>query len=362
LKTGVISGFISAGKEGQSMTEAPNTNPMSATETAVAVSVVLPVHNEAENLEAVWSELRQAMEGLGEPWEAVFVDDGSTDASARVLHDLAAAGDRLRVIELVRNYGQTQALAAGIDAAVGAIIVGMDADGQNDPADIPRLVAAVRRHGGVASGWRRRRRDGLLLRRLPSRLANALISRVTGVRLHDYGCTLKAYERAVFDGFEFYGDAHRLIPVYAAMRGYGVREMEVNHRPRRRGRSHYGLGRTWSLVVDILTARFVERSLHRPMHLFGKWGLWALALAAAAAAFVVVRKVLVPHGEWISPMFFVAVMLALAGFQLIALGLIAALVAPAYHRAAGRRPYEVKKPAHTDAGQQKPPMNANERR
>ena len=308
----------------------------------VAVSVILPVHNEAENLDDLWSELRGVMAAAGEPWEAVFVDDGSTDRSAQKLRDLAAADDHLRLIELVRNYGQTQALSAGIDAARGAIIVGMDADGQNDPADIPRLVAAVRQHGGVASGWRRHRKDGLLLRRFPSRLANWLIGRVTGVRLHDYGCTLKAYERGVFDGLEFYGDAHRLIPVYAAMRGYGVREMEVNHRPRRKGRSHYGLGRTWSLVADILSARFVERSLHRPMQLFGKWGLWAFFLAALVAVFVVVRHVLLPSQPWTTPMFFVCVMLALAGFQLIALGMIAALVAQAYHRAAGRRPYEVR--------------------
>jgi len=317
--------------------------PMPTADRSVAVSVVLPVHNEAENLDEVWSELRRVMDGTGAPWEAVFVDDGSTDGSGDRLQALAAAESHLRVIELVRNYGQTQALAAGIEAARGAVIACMDADGQNDPADIPRLVAAVREHGGVVSGWRRRRRDRLLRRRVPSRLANWLVTRVTGVRLHDYGCTLKAYERRVFDGFEFYGDVHRLIPVYAAMRGFGVREMEVNHRPRRHGRSHYGIGRAWSLVVDILGARFVERSLHRPMHLFGKWGLWALVLGGLVAVFVIARKVLLPAEPWTTPMFFVSVVLALAGFQLIALGLLATLVARVYHRAAGRRPYEIRK-------------------
>ena len=313
----------------------------------VAISVVLPVHNEVENLDAVSSELRQVMEGLGQRWEAVFVDDGSTDGSADRLRALSAEDARLRVVELVRNYGQTQALAAGIDSAQGAIVVCMDADGQNDPADIPRLVSAVREHGGVVSGWRRRRKDVLFRRRLPSRLANWLVSRVTGVRLHDYGCTLKAYDWRVFEGFEFYGDIHRLIPVYAAMRGFGVREVEVNHRPRRAGHSHYGMGRGWSLVVDILSARFVERSLHRPMQLFGKWGLWALALAAGVATFVIVRKILIPKEAWTTPMFFVSVVLALAGFQLIAVGLLATLVAQVYHRAAGRRPYERKKVSGT---------------
>lgn len=313
-------------------------------EPTVAISVVLPVHNELENIDGVWAELRDVMDGLGEPWEAVFVDDGSTDGSAQRLRDLAEGDARVRAVELVRNYGQTQALAAGIRAARGEVIVCMDADGQNDPADIPRLVAAVRREGGVVSGWRRRRQDHRIRRRLPSRLANALVSRVTGVRLHDYGCTLKAYERAVFEGLEFYGDVHRLLPVYAHMRGYAVGEMEVNHRRRLKGRSHYGLGRTWNLVVDVLSARFVERSLHRPMHLFGKWGLWALTLSVAAAVFVIVRKIVLPGGEWVSPMLFVTVVLALAGFQLIALGLVATLVARVYHRAAGRQPYEIKEP------------------
>jgi len=311
-------------------------------EPPVTISVVLPVHDEAENLDAVWAELRDVMDGMGAAWEAVFVDDGSTDGSTERLRDLAAADERVRAVELVRNYGQTQALAAGIDAARGAVIVCMDADGQNDPADIPDLVSALREHGGVVSGWRRRRKDHRIRRRVPSRIANRVIGCVTGVRLHDYGCTLKAYERAVFEGFEFYGDVHRLLPVYAAMRGFAVHEVEVNHRPRTTGRTHYGLGRTWSLLVDMLSARFVERSLHRPMHLFGKWGLWALGLAFLVAAFVVARKIAYPGGEWLSPLFFVAVTLVLAGFQMIALGLVATLVARVYHRASGQHPYEVR--------------------
>ena len=206
-------------------------------------------------------------------------------------------------------------------------------------------LAAVRDGGGVVSGWRRRRKDRLLQRRLPSRLANRLISRLTGVPLHDHGCTLKAYERRVFEGFEFYGDIHRILPVYAAMRGFPVREMEVNHRPRRRGRSHYGLGRTWSLLLDILGARFVERSLHRPMHLFGKWGLAAFGLGGLVALFVIVRKILVPEEPWTTPMFFVSVVLVLAGFQLVAVGLLAMLVARVYHHVAGRHTYEVRRGA-----------------
>jgi glycosyltransferase involved in cell wall biosynthesis len=244
-----------------------------------ALSVIVPVFNEAENLEPLCREVHEALEPRGLAFEVIFADDGSTDATPAILKRLAADFPRVRVVTLRRNSGQTAALSAAIDAARGAVLVPMDGDGQNDPADIPRLLDRLNEGYDVVSGWRRDRKDPFISRRLPSAFANRIIARIGGLRLHDFGCTLKAYRRDVLAGVRLYGEMHRFVPIYAKWHGARVTELEVNHRPRTRGRSKYGIGRTFRVVLDLVVIRFLDRYSQRPMHLFGGFGLWSLLVA-----------------------------------------------------------------------------------
>jgi len=307
--------------------------------------VVLPVFNESESLRELHGELRATLATWDRPFELVFVNDGSTDDSAAVLDDLSRQPG-VRVVHLRRNFGQTAALTAGIDHAKGGVIVPLDADLQNDPADIPRLVARLDEGFDVVSGWRQSRKDAAVTRVLPSRLANRLISFVTGVRLHDYGCSLKAYRRDVIDGVRLYGEMHRFIPVYAAMQGGRVTEMVVNHRPRRFGVSKYGLGRVFKVMLDLLLVKFLTSFSSKPIYLFGGFGLFCLLLSLAPIGLAVFYK-LMPFGHHLhkdfveTPLPVIAAVLVVTGFLGILLGLQAEMLMRTYYESQGKRTYLV---------------------
>ncbi len=308
------------------------------------VSVVIPVYNERENLPLLAQALQEALAECRYPWEAVLVDDGSTDGSVEVLERLAEAdAEHIRVVFLRRNFGQTAAIAAGIDHATGDIVVLMDADLQNDPRDIPLLVAKLEEGYDVVSGWRKDRQDDFLTRVLPSRTANALISWVTGVHLHDYGCTLKAYRREVLEGFRLYGEMHRFIPAYAASVGARITEMPVRHHPRKFGRSKYGLMRTLKVILDLFTVKFLLSYFHKPIYLFGGVGLALVLPSTLLLVFLIIRRMVWGVALFTSPLFQLSLMFIILGFQSILMGLIAELLVRTYHEAQGKPTYTVRR-------------------
>lgn len=309
------------------------------------VSVVLPVHNEAADggatLTRLAGEIAATLSNASNaPWECIFVDDGSTDDTPRVLAAIAERDARFRVVTLRRNFGQTAALAAGFDAARGERIVTLDADGQNDPSAVPALLAKLSEGYDAVSGVRSDRKDPLN-RRLVSRIANVLISRATGVPIRDAGCSLKAYRREVLKDVRLYGEMHRFLPALVAWAGGRVTEMEVPHRPRRSGRSHYStLGRTWKVVLDLLVVKFLFSYETKPIHLFGGLGLLSLAASGGVGAFVVYRRVVL-GGDWLSPLFFVGALLFAFGVQFLLMGLLADLLVRTYHESQGKPIYRV---------------------
>jgi glycosyltransferase involved in cell wall biosynthesis len=308
-------------------------------------SVVIPVYNEIESLPLLHQSIHRALDHCPKwTWEAVLVDDGSSDGSSRFLEDLVAKDpDHICVIELRRNFGQTAAIAAGIDHARGNIIVLMDADMQNDPVDIPVLVEKIHEGYDVVSGWRINRKDGLLSRRLPSWIANWLISSVTGVHLHDYGCTLKAYRREVLTDFRLYGEMHRFIPAYANAVGAKIVEVPVTHHARRFGRTNYNLTRTLKVILDLLTVKFLIGFAHKPIYLFGGVGMLLITLSLFAYIFLMVRKFSSGIDILPSPLFQMSTMLMIMGFQSILMGLIAELLARTYHESQHKPTYTIRK-------------------
>ena len=314
------------------------------------VSVLIPVYEERGNLTPLYQELRQVFVAQlpAVSWEALFVDDGSRDGSAEELRALAEADpEHVRVVELRRNYGQTAALDAALQHATGEVLVPIDADGQNDPADIPRLLAEIARGADAVSGWRRRRQDPFLTRRVPSWLANRLIAWATGVPIHDFGCTLKAYRRSVLTGVRLYGEMHRYIPAYARRNGARVVELVVNHRPRTRGHSKYGLGRTFKVLFDLLTVSFLLGGYaSRPGHVFGGLGVSAIGASLLLAGVVVWQKYLYPLDDprhvfvHRNPLAILATLVLLLGAGSIALGLLGELLARIYHASTGA-PYAI---------------------
>jgi len=308
------------------------------------LSVVIPVYNEAESLPHLHQAVREALQHLPHSWEVIYVNDGSRDGSMAALEKLAAEdAEHVCVVEFRRNFGQTTAIAAGIDHARGEVIVFLDADLQNDPADIPAMLAKLDEGYDLVSGWRKSREDNALTRNLPSHLANWLISHVTGVHLHDYGCTLKAYRREVITGFRLYGEMHRFIPVYANAVGAKIYEMPVRHHARKFGKSKYGLERTLKVVLDLIAVQFLTRYSAKPIYLFGGGGLGMFALGFLGMAFLLVRKIWLGIDILTSPIFTLAVMLALVGFQTVLLGLIAELLVRTYHESQQKPTYTVKR-------------------
>ena len=308
------------------------------------LSVVIPVYNEVESLPHLHQAVGAALGGLTRSWEVVYVDDGSKDGSAALLGKLAAEDPQhISVVEFRRNFGQTTAIAAGIDHARGDVIVFLDADLQNDPADIPVLLAKLDEGYDVVSGWRKNREDNAITRNLPSHMANWLISQVTGVHLHDYGCTLKAYRREVITGFRLYGEMHRFIPVYANAVGAKIIELPVRHHARKFGKSKYGLERTIKVILDLIAVQFLTRYSAKPIYLFGGGGIVMFAAGFVGLVFLAIRKLLIQVDILTSPIFIISVMLALMGFQSILMGLIAELLVRTYHEAQSKPTYTVRR-------------------
>jgi glycosyltransferase involved in cell wall biosynthesis len=308
---------------------------------ARSLSIVIPLYNEEANVAPLLDELFAALRGLARPFEVICVDDGSTDGTFEALARYAGRERTLRVLRFGRNFGQTAAVSAGIEAAQNAIIVPMDGDLQNDPADIARLLAALEGGADVVSGWRRVRRDREFGRRLPSRIANALISAVSGVRLHDYGCTLKAYRRGVLQGVRLYGEMHRFIPIYASWQGARVKELEVHHRPRHAGRSKYGLNRTFKVLLDLVVVKFLASYLTRPIYVFGGVGLAAFGAGFLAFAGALYYKLTGQKDLVETPLPLLAVACVLVGIVCLLMGLLAELVVRTYFESQGKRPYLV---------------------
>jgi glycosyltransferase involved in cell wall biosynthesis len=307
------------------------------------ISIIIPIYNELENLQLLNEALHSALDDPTIEWEAILVDDGSSDASPDILRGLAEKDPiHLRVIELRRNYGQTAAIAAGIDHSSGDIIILMDADLQNDPADIPLLVEKINEGYDVVSGWRVNRQDKFLSRVLPSKMANSLISRVTGVHLHDYGCTLKAYRREVLTGFRLYGEMHRFIPAYAKIQGAKITELQVTHHPRRFGKTKYGLNRTIKVVLDLLTVKFLMSYSSKPIYLFGGTGMVLMASSMAVLLFLLVRRLWIGTSVLSSPLFTASLMFLVLGFQSVLMGLIAELLVRTYYESQDKPTYTVR--------------------
>jgi len=308
----------------------------------VDLSIVVPVYNEEENIHGIHREVSAALDGSGIHFELIFVDDGSTDGSFRKLREIAASDDRVKVIRFRRNFGQTAAMAAGFDAASGRVVIPMDGDLQNDPADIPRLLSKIDEGYVVVSGWLRDRKDAFLNRILPSILANRFISGMTGIRLHDYGCTLKAYRREVLDGINLYGEMHRFVPALVSQVGARVTELAVNHRPRLHGKSKYGIFRTLRVILDLLTVKFLLSYSTRPIQLFGRLGVYTLAASFLSGAATIYMKFFQNTSMNRNPLLLLTALLLFMGVQFIVLGLLGELNARTYYEAQGKPIYVVK--------------------
>jgi glycosyltransferase involved in cell wall biosynthesis len=309
----------------------------------VELSLVVPVYNEEQNLPLLHLAIQDGLAGIGRSWEVIYVDDGSRDGSLSALETLVEKDPQhVRVVVFRRNFGQTAAIAAGIDHSGGNIIVLLDADMQNDPADIPMLLAKLDEGYDLVSGWRKDRKDNRFTRTIPSNMANGLISWVTGVPLHDYGCTLKAYRREALEGFRLYGEMHRFIPVFAYSVGAKITELPVRHHPRKYGEAKYGLERTVKVVLDLFTVKFLLDYSHKPMRLFGGAGVGLMGISFLLLAYLFVRKVFFLVPVLGSPFFQIGVMLLILGFQSILMGLIAELLARTYHESQSKPTYTVR--------------------
>jgi glycosyltransferase involved in cell wall biosynthesis len=307
------------------------------------LSLVTPVFNEQDTLPLLFDAVYKAMKPLKLKWEIILVDDGSRDNTLSVLREQAKK-DRghVRVVSFRRNFGQTAAIAAGIDYAEGDIIVLLDADLQNDPSDIPLLLAKLNEGYDLVSGWRKNRKDNAVTRNLPSMIANWIISRVTGVYLHDYGCTLKAYRRGSLEGFRLYGEMHRFIPVYASSVGARITEIPVNHHPRKFGRTKYGLERTVKVMLDLFTVKFLISYGSKPIYLFGGTGLLLMLASAIILTYLLIRRIFFYVSVLGSPFFQTSVMFFILGFQSVLMGLIAELLVRTYHESQSKPTYTVR--------------------
>jgi glycosyltransferase involved in cell wall biosynthesis len=312
------------------------------------VSVVVPFYNERENLRRLFEDIKRVLEATGKSFEVVFVDDGSTDGSTQVVSEIAHSDARVKLIQFTKNFGQTAAMSAGFDNASGRIYVAIDADNQNDPADIPKLLAKLDEGFDVVSGWRKDRKDKLVTRRIPSVVANRLLSKVTGTKLRDYGCSLKAYRAEYIDSIELYGEMHRFIPAYAAMAGAKVAEVAVNHRPRTMGKSKYGLTRIFKVMMDLFTVKFLSSYMGKPSYLFGGIGSVLCLAGIASALEVIVEKWTSGTFAHKNPFLLLAVFLFFLGVQLVLMGLIAELLVRTYHESQGKKVYLVKRTLNID--------------
>ncbi len=306
------------------------------------LSVIAPIFNEEESVPHLLTQLHQALDPTGISFEILLIDDGSSDRSYQVMREAAHTDPTLVLIRFRRNFGQTAALQAGLDATRGRKVVLLDADLQNDPADIPRMLDKLDQGFDLIAGWRKERKDALLNRRLPSMIANRIISLATKVELHDYGCTLKAMTRDVAKELRLYGEMHRFIPAVANWIGVRVFEMPVNHRPRQFGRTKYGIGRTLRVVLDLITVRFMQSYLVRPMQVFGLAGIGSGFIGFLICSWLVVQKLVFGQDIGSRPMLMLGVLLIVVGVQLLSLGLVADVVSRTYHESQRKPPYYIR--------------------
>ncbi len=306
------------------------------------ISILVPFYNEAENLSENYQKIAAVLNKLGKNAEIVYVNDGSTDGGAEIINAIAKKDPRVKVIHFVRNFGQTAAMEAAFKEARGKVFVTLDADNQNDPADIPLLLEKIDAGFDVVSGWRKNRKDGFLLRRLPSKIANTLISLVTGVKLKDYGCTLKAYKSFYLDQVNLYGEMHRFIPAYAKFAGAKVTEVAVNHFARTKGKSKYGLGRTLKVVLDLITVNFLGHYATKPIYFFGGFGFAFMLTAVLVNGLVLYQKLKLGVFVHKNPLFILAMFSFIVGVMMILMGLIAELLMRTYHESQNKRPYRIR--------------------
>jgi glycosyltransferase involved in cell wall biosynthesis len=309
---------------------------------SVDLSIVVPIYNEEENITFLYERVTSALANTAFVYELILVDDGSSDRSFLLLKDIALQDQRVKVIRFRRNFGQTAAMAAGFDAATGRVVVPMDGDLQNDPTDIPKLLAKIDEGYDVVSGWRKDRQDTFINRKLPSMIANGLISRFTGVHLHDYGCTLKAYRREVLDGINLYGEMHRFVPALASQVGAKVAELPVKHHPRMYGTSKYGISRTVRVVLDLMTVKFLLSYSTKPIQLFGKWGIYTLFAGGVSGLATLYMKLFEHMSMNRNPLWILTIFLVFMGVQFIVLGLLGELNARTYYEAQGKPIYVVR--------------------
>lgn len=307
------------------------------------ISLVIPIYNEEENIPLLYREIKEVLDGTRYRYEMIFIDDGSSDSSVKVLEQLSQDDENVLLVALRRNFGQTAAMAAGFDHASGEIIVTMDGDLQNDPKDIPDMVAKLNNGYDVVTGWRHDRKDPFISRKLPSMIANKLISWITGVALHDYGCTLKAFRREVTENIRLYGEMHRFIPAIASGMGISFTEVKVNHRARRFGTSKYGISRTIRVVLDLLTVKFMLSYATRPLHVFGTVGVLSSGLGVILALWMTLQRFFAGIGLADRPLLLLAVLLIFMGIQFITMGLLAELVVRTYHESQQKPIYFVRK-------------------
>jgi len=314
------------------------------------ISIVVPVFNEEESLQILVEEVRNAMAKTPQHrYELILVDDGSRDNSFAVIESLFEKDpEHVRGIQLRRNFGQTAAMAAGFDAAKGEIIIPMDADLQNDPADIPKLLEKVDEGFDVVSGWRADRQDRAFSRKIPSKIANTLISWITGVPLHDYGCTLKAYHKNITEQMNMYGELHRFLPALASWAGARVTEIPVNHRARIHGTSKYGIDRTLRVVLDLITVKFLLSYSTKPMQVFGKWGMYVLSLGAITAFIAITLKLMIPkHNMTGNPWMYLSIFFGLSGMQMIGMGLLGEISVRTYYESQNKPIYNIRQKLET---------------
>jgi glycosyltransferase involved in cell wall biosynthesis len=307
-------------------------------------SIVVPFHNEEENVTALYARLKQVMEQVGDSFELVLVDDGSSDRTYKLLEEIAAVDSRVLVVKLRRNFGQTSALAAGFDNASGEFILAMDGDLQHDPNEIPAFLEKLEEGYDVVSGWRKERIDNFVMRRLPSRCANWLMARLSGVDIHDFGTTFKAYRREVIQNIPLYGEMHRFIPALASWYGASICEIPIKNVNRERGKSHYGIGRTFRVFFDLLTIRFLLQYMSRPLHFFGGFGALGIISGSAVSAVLLALKIMHPHQNVMDehgPLFVLGAVLIVAGIQMLAIGLLGELQVRHYYTSQNRSPYAI---------------------
>jgi glycosyltransferase involved in cell wall biosynthesis len=308
----------------------------------MTLSVVIPVYNEEENIQLLHAKLKEALDILNNEYEILFVDDGSTDRTLSILEEIQAGDKHVIVLSLRRNFGQTAAFAAGFDFARGDVIVTMDGDLQNDPADIPKLLERIKDHD-LVSGWRKKRKDPFFTRRLPSIMANWLISKVTGVKLHDYGCSLKAYRRDVIKNLKLYGEMHRFIPAVASWYGVRIAEVETVHHPRMHGKSKYGISRTLKVVLDLITVKFLQSFSTKPIQFFGPVGVFSGFLGFLISLYLTGDKIFFGRDIGGRPLLLLGALLIIVGIQLIGMGLLGEMLVRVYHESQRKPIYVIKK-------------------